>query len=283
MALWNRMKINARLMMIVLGTVVGFVVIGGFSLYEIRDNLFEDRKVKTQHVVDTATGILEFYAAETQAGRMTLADAQETAKKAVSTLRYGGNQYFWISTLDGIMVMHPIVKELIGKDLTGDVDANGKAYNVEMIAKAKQGGGFVDYWYPKPGAQEASPKISYVKSLPSWNWYVGSGIYVDDVDAIFMEVLTIVGGVALAILLLVVGVSMIISRGITRPLSDISGNMQRLAEGDKSIEVRSPTRRTRSATCRGPWTCSSPRPSRWTGCARKTRRTSAVPRKTSVR
>ena len=238
MALWNKMKINARLMMIVLGMVVGFVAIGGFSLYEIRSNLLEDRKVKTQHVVDTATSILEFYAAETKAGRMTLADAQETAKRAVSALRYGGKQYFWISSFDGIMVMHPIVKDLIGKDLTGDVDANGKAYNVEMTAAAKNGGGFIDYWYPKPGAQEASPKISYVKPLPSWGWYVGSGIYVDDVDAIFKEALAVVGGVALVILLIVVGISLVISRGITKPLSTISINMQRLAEGDKSIEVR---------------------------------------------
>ena len=234
----DKLKIGPRLMLIVAGTVIGILGVGGYSLSEIRTNLFEDRQIKTQHVVDTATTILEYYAAEEKAGRMTKADAQEAAKKVIATLRYGGNEYFWIETMDGVVVSHGTNAKLVGKDLKNERDADGKAYQIEMIDAAKKGGGFVEYWYPRPGATSASPKISYVKPFPAWDWFVASGIYVDDVNAIFMQLLWIVGGVAMTILLLVVGASIVIGRGITRPLSYISTNMQRLAEGDKSITVK---------------------------------------------
>ncbi len=233
----DKLKIGPRLMLIVAGAIIGIVSVGGYSLKEIRAHLFEDRQIKTQHVVETATGILEYYAAEEKAGRMTREQAQDTAKKAIVGLRYGGNEYFFAETVDGILVAHPNAK-IVGKDRKGEVDANGKAYTLEMIEVAKKGGGFVEYWYPKPGEQKASPKITYVKPFAAWNWFVVSGIYVDDVDAIFMEVLWVVGGVALVILIVVAGGSLVISRGITKPLSYIATNMHRLAEGDKSIEVK---------------------------------------------
>ena len=75
----DKLKIGPRLMLIVAGTIIGILSVGGYSLFEIRANLFEDRQIKTQHVVDTATAILEYYAAEETAGRMTKADAQEAA------------------------------------------------------------------------------------------------------------------------------------------------------------------------------------------------------------
>ena len=86
-------------------------------------------------------------------------------------------------------------------------------------------------------AKTVRSKISYVKGFAPWGWIIGTGIYIDDVNAIFMKVLTVVGGVGLTILLIVVGASTMISRSITGPLSSISTNMQRLSEGDKGIKV----------------------------------------------
>ncbi|MBE0531241.1 MAG: cache domain-containing protein, partial [Rhodospirillales bacterium] len=234
----DKLKIGSRLLLIVAGTIVGIAGVGSYSLTEIRAYLFEDRQIKTQHVVETAFGALEYYAGEEKAGRMGRADAQEMAKKVIAAMRYGNNEYFWITNFDGVIAMHPINAKLIGTDRRGDVDANGKPFNAEMISVAKKGGGFVEYSYPRPGEQKASPKITYVKPFADWNWFVASGIYVDDVDAIFMEVLWVVGGVALVILLLVGGGSLVISRGITRPITYIATNMQKLAEGDKSIKVQ---------------------------------------------
>ena len=233
----NRLKIGGRILLIVIGTVVGILCVGGYALYEIRDNLFEDRKVKTEQVVDTAYGVLAYFAAEQQAGRMSQADAQAAAKKIVTSLRYGGKEYFWIETMDGIVVAHGGNPKTVGKDRKGDVDAQGRTYTLDMIAAAKKGGGFVEYMFPRPGQSKPLAKISYVKPFQPWDWFIVTGIYIDDVDAIFMQVLGVVGGVALLVLVVIVGASFFIGRGITRPLSSIATDMQRLAEGDKSIEI----------------------------------------------
>jgi PAS domain S-box-containing protein len=235
----DRLNISARLLLIVVGTAIGIVSVGGYSLFEIRANLFEDRKTKTQHVVHVVEGLIAHYQAREASGAMTRQEAQEAAITVVKELRYKENDYFWIQTFDNFMVMHPIQPALNGTNLAGYADPNGVKLFDEMINVVKKdGAGFVEYAWPKPEFEQPVPKVSFVKGFAPWRWIVGSGIYVDDVDAIFRQVLLVVGAVALAILVIVVGASTIIRRGITKPLSLIAGNMQRLAEGDKDIEVR---------------------------------------------
>ncbi|MBT3359642.1 MAG: methyl-accepting chemotaxis protein, partial [Rhodospirillales bacterium] len=235
----NGLKIGTRLLLIVVGTVLGIVAVGGYSLFEIRANLFEDRKIKTEHVVHVAESLVAHYYAQETSGAMTRDEAQKAAISSIESLRYDEKEYFWIQSFANVIVMHPIKPALNGKDVTGVADPNGVKLFDEMVAVAtKEGAGFVDYAWPKPGFEEAVPKVSYVKAFAPWEWIVGSGIYVDDVDAIFKQILLVVGAVSLAILAIIVGASMVISRGITKPLSSIAGNMQRLAEGDKDIEVQ---------------------------------------------
>jgi len=234
----RNLKIRSRLLMIVIGAIVGIAVIGGFALNELRDNLMEDRMVKTRHVVDVVHSLLAHYAAEEKAGILDRETARKSAMTAVKALRYEKSDYFWINDIDNVMVMHPIKPALDGKELSGLKDPDGKLFFKEMndVVK-KSGAGFVSYKWPKPGVDQPVPKISYVKGFMPWGWIIGSGIYVDDVDAIFLAQLAFMAAVALAIVAAVVAVSIFIGRGISNPLSVISGNMLRLAEGDKSIEV----------------------------------------------
>jgi methyl-accepting chemotaxis protein len=235
----DKLKIGSRLLLIVAGTVIGIASVGGYSLKESRSNLFEDRKIKTQHVVQVAESLLGYYQAQEKAGAMTREQAQKASLAALNKMRYDGQEYFWVQSLDNVMLMHPFKPEMDGKLLTGITDPNGVKLFDEMIAVIKKNGhGFVEYAWPKPGFEKPVAKVSYVQAFAPWQWIVGSGIYVDDVDAIFMDVLTVVGGVALVLLLLVGGGSIVISRGITKPLTYIATNMQRLAEGDKSIKVQ---------------------------------------------
>ncbi|MBE0530311.1 MAG: methyl-accepting chemotaxis protein, partial [Rhodospirillales bacterium] len=235
----DRFKLAARLLLIVAGAGIGISAVGGFSLFEIRQNLFEDRKIKTQHVVQVAESLLGYYHALEKAGGMTRDEAQKASLAALATLRYDEQEYFWVQSLDNVMLMHPFKPEMDGKPLAGITDPNGIKLFDEMVAVSKRTGhGFVEYAWPKPGFEKPVPKVSYVQAFAPWQWIVGSGIYVDDVDAIFMRVLAIVGTVAAVILIAVVGASWAIGRGITKPLAYITASMRRLAEGDKSIEVK---------------------------------------------
>ena len=98
--------------------------------------------------------------------------------------RYGKHGYFWINDLEARMIMHPIKPSLDGKDLTNLKDKNGKYFFKEFALKGKtKGEGFVDYFWPKPGFEQAQQKVSYVKLFKPYNWVIGTGEYVSDVSA----------------------------------------------------------------------------------------------------
>ena len=112
---------------------------------------------------------------------------KQNAAAAIGALRYGpeGKDYFWINDLHPKMVMHPYKPQLNGTDLSDSADPNGKKLFLEMAKVCrKDGEGFVNYAWPKYGSDKPEPKISYVKLFKKWGWVVGTGVYIDDMQAI---------------------------------------------------------------------------------------------------
>jgi methyl-accepting chemotaxis protein len=135
-------------------------------------------------------------------------------------------------------VMHPMKPELNGSDLSANKDPNGKVLFVDFVnVVRKDGAGFVSYEWPKPGFERPQPKLSYVVGFAPWNWVIGTGVYIDDLDAqtwASTERSLIAAGL---VLLLALGVSMFVARGITRPLQRMTGAMKDLAGGKLDVEV----------------------------------------------
>ena len=103
----------------------------------------------------------------------------------IQALRYGpeNKDYFWVNDMHPKMIMHPYKPELNGKDLSAVKDPNGKNLFIEFTKVCKEKGeGFVDYFWPKYGADKPQPKLSFVKLFKEWNWILGTGIYIDDID-----------------------------------------------------------------------------------------------------
>ncbi|BDW96876.1 MULTISPECIES: methyl-accepting chemotaxis protein [Thalassospira] len=234
----SSVKIGTRMLIIVAGAVLAVLLVGAFGLTELRQNMLEDRKTKTKNLVESTINLIGHYHALEQSGEMTTEEAQNAAKGAVAALRYDEKNYFFVFDHTPVLLIHDIKKDLVGKNLTDNVDGSGKFLYREFVRVAEEKGeGFVDYTYKVPNSDDLRPKLSFVKDFKPWGWIVATGIYIDDVNAVFMQIMLVMGGVALAILVAVVGVSLMISRGITRPLFDISENMLRLSQGDHNIEV----------------------------------------------
>ena len=88
------------------------------------------------------------------------------------------DSYLFVIRFDGVMLMHPIVSKLEGRNMLPVKDTNGKLFNAEAIALAKDPGqGWTDYMWVKPGEKKPSPKVSYVKGVPGKNMLIGAGIY----------------------------------------------------------------------------------------------------------
>ena len=237
------LKIRGRTLLIVAAAVLGIFAVAAMAMTNLHDNLMQDRREKVQQLVNVAYGVIAGFDAESRDGAMSREEAQRRALKAVLQLHYGDNDYFWVNDRHPTMLVHPNAK-LIGSDLSEFKDPNGKRLFVEFVETVgRSGAGFVDYLWPKPGHEKPVAKISYVKGFEPWGWVVGSGIYLDDVDAIYRQQIALMAGAVAAVLLLVVGLSLLVARSITKPVNGMVAAMRRLAGGDTDIEVPALERR----------------------------------------
>ena len=113
---------------------------------------------------------------------------KDQALKIVKNMRYAGDNYLWINDMKPTMVMHPMKPALDGTDLSTNKDPNGKFLFNEMVKVcAKDGQGFVDYMWPKPGKDKPVPKLSFVRLFKPWNWVIGTGVYLETAENYFKE------------------------------------------------------------------------------------------------
>ncbi|MBJ2267097.1 methyl-accepting chemotaxis protein [Pseudomonas sp. MF6772] len=232
----RNMSISRRLWMILIVAVLMLMTLGLLMLKQIHDDLYQAKSQKTQHVVQTASGILNFYHGLETTGVLTREAAQKQALSVVRGLRYDQNDYFWINDLTPVMIMHPANPKLDGQNLSAIRDPDGFAIFNEFVTLAKaKGVGMVDYRWPKPGAAEPVAKTSYIQLFEPWGWIIGSGVYVDDVQAQFRGQVwkaSLIGlGIALIMALLVV----LIARSIVRPLQEAVHAMANIASGESDL------------------------------------------------
>jgi len=214
--------LSARINLLGVSVVICFVMLLAFMYPKFREKMYDSRYVKTRSVVETAYGVIAHFEARSNQhagpGRMSQRQAKQMAMETIRHLRYEGKEYFWINDSEHIL-MHPYKPELEGSEMSEFRDSNGKIFFLDMVNVCKtRGAGFVDYYWPKPGASTPSPKISYVKLFPEWGWILGSGIYVDDVEK---EISDIAGMVGMAVFLITAAAlffSRILSRSIARPV-----------------------------------------------------------------
>lgn len=114
-------------------------------------------------------------------------EIKQQAMRRLAALDYGSDGYFFLYDFNGVNLMHPRQPELVGRNLLKLRDENGEFPIQMMRDKALGGGGFVTYSWNKPSTQNPAPKIAYVTSLERWNWWFGTGIYVDDIDQVVAQ------------------------------------------------------------------------------------------------
>ncbi len=229
-------SISRRLWLILVVAVVMLLTLGALMLKQIHADLYHAKAQKTQHVVQTASGLLTYYHDLEIAGTLSKEAAQKQALTAIRGLRYDQNDYFWINDLTPVMVMHPTNPKLEGQNLSAIRDPDGFAVFNEMVAIAKaKGAGMVDYRWPKPGASEPVAKTSYVKLFEPWGWVLGSGVYIDDVQAEFQGQVIKASAIGLAIAVIMALLVILIARSIVRPLQETVNAMANIASGESDL------------------------------------------------
>lgn len=217
-SLLNKLNIKSKLLILTLSTLISLVAIMFISMQTLKHNLLEDRYVKTTHLTETATEVVSYFYQKFQQGNFTEQKAKKYALAAIDSMHYNKEEYFWVNTLDYIMLAHP-KQTLIGKNIENISDPNGVYLFVNMVRTVNtKGEGFVAYQWNKVGSDKPIDKISYVKLFQPWGWVIGTGIYLDDVDGIFWESAINLIITALIFLIVMIWLSFTISKNIYKPL-----------------------------------------------------------------
>jgi methyl-accepting chemotaxis protein len=216
-----------------------FVCFVGVTLFETREQgqgLRQQKQVELTHLGELALTIVkEEHAAADKAG-LNAVEAQKRAADRLRQLRYGNGEYYWIQDMHPRMIMHPTTRELEGKDVSDYKDPSGFPYMIAFAeAVKKSGAGIVEYEYVKPGQSKPQPKMSYVIGYAPWGWVIGTGVYIDDLDAQTSAATSRALMITALVLLFVAVIATLIARGIAGAMAAMTAAMRELAGGKLDV------------------------------------------------
>ena len=177
-------------------------------------------------------------------------ESKARALASISGLRYGRNDYIFVVDSDYVVLSHPD-KALVGRNLENQKDSAGHRMFKEIVDLAvKNGHGFLEYLWTKPGESIPVPKLSYVRYFEPWKWVVVTGVYLDEIQAekeklqarvnetIRKQIMIIVGA-AVFIMIIVLFLAVLVSRrSIERPTLDTLEMLRDIAQGDGDLTRR---------------------------------------------
>ncbi len=231
-------KLHARIYAIVAIAMVMALALTYTTLSRSLNNAYDMRKKELHLLVETAISTLQDLENKVQANELTSSEAKERGRHELDKLRYGTSGYFFAYDHQHINMAHGVRPDFFGTDKSEIVDRRG-TYIVKELVRigATQGSGDLTYYFPRPDTDVIEPKLGYVINFEPWDWVVGTGTYIEDIEAA-AAVQRNAAMVTLVIGLLILGTfGFFMTRSITVPMAALNSRMQGLASGDDSSPV----------------------------------------------
>ena len=208
--------------------------------------LLEDIQAQQQYEVELAWSVINQIYEKQVSGEYSEAQAKELAADMVRHLRFNdGKGYFWIDTVDGTNVVQLGDANVEGTKRYNDSDIDGNYYIQDIIAAAKQGGGYAFFSFPKPGETVATPNMSYSMLFEPYGWVIGTAVWIDSIDELkagyeeeaHQSMKKTIYQLAIFITILVIllaAFAIFIGNKIANPIIHITDEIERMATGDFS-------------------------------------------------
>jgi methyl-accepting chemotaxis protein len=236
----HKLTIGKKLFLIV--AVFSTVLVGmtTFMLLDMRSGMIEDRRAKLRALVEAAVNTVNRHGDLAAAGKMPVEEAQKTALAVLAGMNFDGKNYFLVFDRNGILKMHPTRKDDIGHNMLDPKQETSANYIGYLNAANTQAPleGFSVFIGRRPGSTvNDTPKLFLSSFDKHWGWVVTTGIFLDDVNALFLSRAAWVAGAVVAGLAFSLLLTMLLGRSITRPLNRTVNALEELSAGRFDAEA----------------------------------------------
>ena len=233
----TNLKIAPKLGILLGVTLLGLCAAGTLAGYLMQREMFNARLDQTRAIVEMGLNLAAGLKKQVDAGEMTREAALKELGRRANSMTYDkGAGYLFGTGYDGITIMAPDPKQ-VGTNRM-DVVTNGRKLSQELMDGVKANGSILlTYEYVKPGEEKPIRKIGYAVAVPGFDMYLGTGAYIDDLDAKLRPIVWVLGLAILGIALVSGSIAWMIGRSISRPLGQLGSRMQELAEGKLDGEI----------------------------------------------
>ncbi|WP_025600634.1 methyl-accepting chemotaxis protein [Burkholderia sp. WSM2230] len=236
------MKVSTKLISLVGAALAGVVCIGAIALTQLDHALIDSRKAQITEMLNKAEHLVQYYQSLEASGKLSRADAQAAAKTAIGQLNANSKSYYFIRTVEGINLVHPN-PSLIGTMATGNRTRQGDMNDTQAYAKGLADAhiALVDVMIKRTLNGPLEAKLQGVVAIPQWQWWMGTGFFYDDIDAVFWRLARTLLAVAAVISAAVFAMAFVMARSIRRTLggepAQASAVAAQIASGNLATEI----------------------------------------------
>ncbi|QGZ65265.1 methyl-accepting chemotaxis protein [Paraburkholderia acidisoli] len=236
------LTLNQKLTSTIVVLWVGLLLIAAIGIWQTRAAILAERRLHLTTLMDEAVSAVNRFHDEAARQQISEAEAKRQAIAVIASLRYGKDGYITVCDPQAVIVVNPLKPEITGKSMASMADTNGKRFYADLIAAAQDSrGGFVSYYWPKPGGSAPIEKLAYSRQIQDWNWVLFTGAYVDDIRGTVMACaerwlagVAVLGGLATLVMTLALRSA---RRAVGGEIENAVATAHCVAEGNLGVRV----------------------------------------------
>jgi methyl-accepting chemotaxis protein len=237
--------VSAKLFAIVTLSAISLVALGLIALNAIHQQLMDDRVTMVRSINDTAVAQAVELEQQVAAGAMSKEQAIERLRNILHVTRFGDNKdYSYAYSMEGVTISNVGNTAIEGKNLIGATSPDGRKVIAELIDAVKtKHKGVMTYLWPRPGQTAPVPKLVYYEGVPDFNLFIGTSVYIDDIETAFRDLAAKMIVTTGILILISLALTVAVGLSITRPLASLGTRMRRLADGHLEEDIAEALRR----------------------------------------
>ncbi len=220
---------SKKMMRLQLGSLFTLsILLSALFYFNLRSNLLEEKKEELQAVVDVVSSVVDFYKQKVEQGIVSKKQGLEDIKRVINKMRYGKDKldYFFVLDMNNTMLVHPIKPRLNGKNVNDVKDPHGHKLFVSLRDNSINEE-FTRYYWPKTKNGAPEPKLSLSKAFPFFNFYIGTGIYINDISRVIRNQVLIF---LVVTILIAIAIFIFLTRTMKKTVEEISSVTAKLKQ-----------------------------------------------------